>query len=100
MLANIVDIVVDERFIDKFIKLTTENHLASILEPGILRFDFMQSNDFTNHFILYEVYKNEEAVLQHKDTKHYKIWRDSVQDIMKTQRKTTHYSLIKPNFDM
>jgi quinol monooxygenase YgiN len=39
--------------------------------------------------VLYEVYRDEEAAAAHKETEHYKKWRETVAPMMKTPRHST-----------
>ncbi|MGC8766146.1 MAG: putative quinol monooxygenase [Brevinematia bacterium] len=72
MIVTIVNVWVKSEFREEFIKATIENHKNSIKEPGNLRFDFLQSKEDPNYFVLYEAYDSEESAKAHKETKHYK----------------------------
>ena len=39
-----------------FIAATRDNHLASVREPGNVRFDVLQAPDDQTRFVLYEAY--------------------------------------------
>jgi quinol monooxygenase YgiN len=41
-------------------------------EPGNLQFTVHRGCDNTNEFLLYEVYKSEQAFREHQDTEHFK----------------------------
>lgn len=41
-------------------------------EPGNLQFTLHRGCDNTNEFLLYEVYKSEQAFRDHQDTEHFK----------------------------
>lgn len=97
MLVNIVDIFVNENNIELFISYSLENQLASIKEPNVLRFDFNQDNSNPTHFVIYEVFENDEASISHKKSQHYQKWRDSVQEFMQEERHTTHYTMLAPD---
>ena len=66
------------------------------MEPGILRFDFMHQKDDTSLFLLNEVYKSEDAIIQHKETAHYALWRKTVETMMSEPRKSIKYTNIFP----
>ncbi|MCS7048241.1 MAG: antibiotic biosynthesis monooxygenase [Verrucomicrobiae bacterium] len=53
---------------------TLENARASLQEPGVARFDFLQQTDDPTRFVLFEVYRNADAPAQHKATAHYQKW--------------------------
>lgn len=82
--------------IERFKEATLENAQNSIQEPGIARFDFLAQSDSENHFTLVEVYTSSEAAAQHKETRHYQIWRDTVAPMMAEPRTNMKYSNIAP----
>ena len=96
MTVTCVHIRVREPYVDDFIQATTENHLASIKEPGNLRFDFLQSVDDPSSFLLYEAYESEETAAAHKNTNHYEKWRDRVADWMAEPRRGVRFRSICP----
>lgn len=83
--------------LDEFKKVTMENAENSLKEPGVLRFDFLQRQDDPISFMLNEVYKNEEAVLAHKDTVHYAKWRSVAEAMMEGDRERIIYKNIYPD---
>jgi (4S)-4-hydroxy-5-phosphonooxypentane-2,3-dione isomerase len=97
MIVTCVYINVKPEAVDQFIKVTTENHLASVREPGNLRFDILQKADDPCQFILYEAYESDEASASHKTTAHYLKWRDSVSSMMAEQRQGVKYNIIQPS---
>jgi len=74
-----------------FIAATEANHLETRKEPGNVRFDLLQSQDSPSDFFLYEVYKDDQAVAAHKETAHYKIWRETVEPWMAQKRQGRKY---------
>lgn len=97
MLVVIVYIHVKEEFLDVFIRETIENAQNSRLEPGIARFDFIQSKDDPSRFVLVEVYRDEAAPSHHKQTAHYARWRDAVEEMMAEPRTSEKYRNIHPD---
>ncbi len=75
-----------ERVAD-FILVTLENARNSKLEPGVVNFDLIQEEDDETKFIIFEEYQNKTAANQHKDTRHYRVWREAVMDMMAEPRK-------------
>ncbi len=61
---------------------TAENAANSLQEPGIARFDVCQQADDPARFVLVEVYYTDEDPAKHKETDHYKKWRDTVGEMM------------------
>ena len=77
--------------VDAFIEATTANANASVLEPGIARFDVVQSLEDPTRFVLVEAYRSDEAATAHKETAHYATWRDTVADMMAEPRSPVRY---------
>lgn len=96
MIATTVQIYVKLDYLDEFIEASKENHKNSINEPGNLRFDILQHIDDPSRFTFYEVYISEEEALLHKETEHYKKWRDLVRDWMAEDRIGIKHTVIAP----
>lgn len=88
---------VKEDCIEAFKEATIENASNSINEHGIARFDFVEQQDDPTRFVLVEVYRTAEAPALHKDTVHYKKWRDTVTDMMAESRSAIKYMNIQPD---
>lgn len=74
-----------------------ENARNSLKEPGIARFDVIQQQDDPSQFVLVEVYRTTEDAARHKETQHYQIWRDTVEDMMAEPRRAVKYGNIFPD---
>lgn len=61
MFVACVHVLVTPEYIEEFIAASRENAANTILEPGNLRFDVLQQADDPQRFILYEVYRDEDA---------------------------------------
>ena len=92
----LVHVHVKPEHTESFITATRRNHEASIREPGNRRFDVLQSPDDPQRFILYEAYDSAEDALRHKETEHYKNWRDSVAEWMAEPRQGITYNGLLP----
>lgn len=92
MLIVHVHVRVQPEFVDAFKKATVENARNSVLEPGIARFDVIQQSDDPSRFTLVEIYRSVEATAQHKETAHYKAWRDAVAGMLAEPRTKVKYS--------
>ena len=90
---------VKENKIEEFKKATIENAQNSINETGIARFDFVQQQDDPTRFVLVEVYRTAEDPAKHKETAHYKKWRDTVADMMAEPRSAIKFFNIHPGED-
>jgi len=98
MFVTLVHIEVLPAHVDDFIAASTANHLESVKEPGNLRFDLLQNQDYPNRFVLYEAYENESAAADHKDTSHYLKWRETVARWMAKPREGIRYTGLQPEF--
>jgi autoinducer 2-degrading protein len=78
MHVTLVHCHVKAAHLDAFVEAIRTNHLASVREPGNLRFDVLQSRDDPTRFILYEAYLDADAAAAHKETPHYLAWRETV----------------------
>jgi len=81
---------------DDFKVASLENAKNSSQEPGVARFDVLQDQADPTKFVLVEVYKTAEAPAAHKETDHYKKWRDTVQDMMAEPRQARKFSNLFP----
>ena len=90
MIATFVTVDVKPECISAFVDATRYNHVNSRREPGNVRFDVLRDRNDPNKFILYEVYVDEAAAAAHKETHHYKVWRDAVAPMMATPRSSVH----------
>ena len=83
--------------VEAFRAASLDNARASVREPGIARFDIVQSTDDPTRFVLVEVYRNAEAPAAHKQTAHYARWRDAVNDLMAEPRTSSRYVNVFPD---
>ena len=96
MLIVHVHVQVKPECIESFYQATLENARSSVNEHGIARFDVLQQTDDPARFVLVEVYRTAEAPGLHKETAHYKRWRDTVEPFMAQPRKSVKFSNIFP----
>ncbi len=92
MHVTLVYVKVKLEHLDDFVEATRANHLASIQEPGNLRFDVIQEETDPTSFVLYEAYKSDADARAHKETEHYLQWREAVADWMAEPRKGVAHS--------
>jgi (4S)-4-hydroxy-5-phosphonooxypentane-2,3-dione isomerase len=91
-----VHVSVKPDFVEAFKQASVENATSSVKEPGIARFDVIQQTDDPTKFILVEIYKTAQAPGAHKETAHYKRWRDTVMPMMAEPRQGIKYSYVFP----
>jgi (4S)-4-hydroxy-5-phosphonooxypentane-2,3-dione isomerase len=96
MLIVHVHVRVKPEALEAFKKATITNAEASRREPGIARFDLLQQADDPSRFILMEAYRTPEATAAHKETEHYKTWRDTVAGMMAEPRQSMKFANIDP----
>ena len=96
MVVTTVLVQVKKERIEDFIEATVENHRSSVKEPGNVRFDILQSDEDPARFIMYEAYESPEAAAAHKQTEHYRVWRDRVADYMAVPRRGIKYTAVAP----
>lgn len=88
---------VKEDRIEDFKQATLENARNSVKESGVARFDVVQQQDAPSRFILVEVYRTPEDPARHKETDHYKKWRDTVADMMADPRSSIKLTNVFPD---
>ncbi len=96
MYVTTVMVLVKEDRIQDFIDASIKNHEGSVKESGNRRFDILHSIEDPSKFLLYEAYDSKESAAAHKDTGHYKTWRDTVAGCMAEPRKGIAYTSIRP----
>lgn len=99
MIVRTVSVYVKPDIAAEFEAATEANHRGSIEEPGVFRFDVMRDESTAGRYLLYEVYRDTDAVAAHKETAHYQAWRDTVAPMMAKPRSGEEWSLIYPAGD-
>jgi len=83
--------------VEAFKAAATANASASRHESGVRRFDVVQQTDDPTRFVLVEVYRDASAAAAHKETEHYRLWRDTVADLMAEPRRGVQYVNVDPD---
>ncbi len=96
MLIVHVHVHVKPEFVEAFREATIENARHSVEELGVARFDVIQQEDDPTRFILVEVYRTPEDPGRHKETAHYRKWRDTVEPMMAEPRRGIRYRNVFP----
>ena len=97
MLVVHVQVQVLPERVDAFIAATQKNAAESLKEPGVARFDVLQRADDPTRFVLVEVYRTADAPAQHKETAHYRRWRDAVAPMMAGPRTSERFANVFPD---
>jgi quinol monooxygenase YgiN len=87
----IVHARVKPEFLDAFIAATKINAAESAKEPGVAQFDFLQQEDDPTKFVLFEVYRDKEAPVKHKETTHYLEWNAKTAEMFVAPRTRAWY---------
>ena len=87
MRINIVHVWVKEEHIEAFKAACRENAAASRREPLVAGFDVLREKDDPARFILIEAFRDENGPAAHKETAHYKKWRETVAPMMREDRR-------------
>ena len=95
MLVNLVDILVNPESVAAFQRITLENVRHSRQEPGIARFDLIRHLEDPARFMLVEVFRSEEAVAAHRETAHYRVWKEEVEPMMARPRHAQRYRAVE-----
>lgn len=94
MLLVAVHVQVKPECVQAFVSASKLNAEASRKEPGVAQFDVCQMADAPTRFLLVEVYRRSEDQLAHRETAHYKVWRDAVADMMAEPRNGVKYTVL------
>ncbi len=92
-----VDVQVKPEAVEAFRQATIVNARQSAEEPGVARFDVVQQVDDPAHFVLVEAYRTPEGAAAHKETAHYRTWRDAVAPMMAEPRTSVKYGNVFPD---
>jgi autoinducer 2-degrading protein len=82
--------------VEAFKAASIDNASNSLKEPGVARFDVIQQQDDPTRFLLVEVYRTVDDPAKHKETAHYKKWRDTVTDMMAEPRSAIKFDNVYP----
>ena len=96
MLIVHVHVHVKPDCVEAFRAASVENARNSVREPGIARFDVCQQADDPARFVLVEAYRTPGAPAAHKETAHYKNWRDTVESMMAEPRRSVKFANLFP----
>lgn len=92
----LVSIRVKPEHLDAFKAATFANARASLQEPGVARFDFIQQQDDPTRFMLLEAYRTPADHAAHRETPHYAAWRDTVAPMMAEPRTAQKFTNLHP----
>lgn len=96
MIVRLIRVSVKDDAVAAFEAATKLNHVGSLSEPGVLRFDVLRKPDEPGVYLLYEVYASEQAAEEHKQTAHYQEWKETVADMMARPRESETLAVVAP----
>ena len=92
MFIVLVKVQVREELLSDFKPAILENAARSIeRDPGCYRFDVLQQEDDRTKWIFYEVYENENAWVQHRNSPHFLAFK-TVADRALLSREVTRFT--------
>lgn len=78
MFVLVVSLRVKPDMDEQFLAAIEANAAASRRdEPGCRRFDVLRDNADPHHYVLYEMYDDEEAFEAHRAAPHFPLWRQA-----------------------
>jgi autoinducer 2-degrading protein len=96
MFALVVPLKVKPEMREKFLAAAQDDSICSVRdEPGCLRFDVLEDEADPNHFLLYEIYRDDAAFQAHREAPHFARWRQ-VAEGMFTEQVPTRLTLLFP----
>ncbi len=96
MIVRFITVEVRPGSEEAFEEATKVNHRESLNEPGVLRFDVLKDAETPGRYYLYEVYRDEAATKDHKETDHYHTWKREVAEYMAGDRSSVTCNVVAP----
>lgn len=97
MYIQVVYLEVHPEKLNTFMTEAAANARASLAEPGVVRFDFLQQTDAPTKFMLYEVYRSADDLEAHRHTEHFKRWAEKGVPTLIGERVRMIYRNIEPD---
>ena len=80
-LVNLVNVKIDLEVIERVKPIMMENARKAVLESDCYQFDVAVAEDDENTFIFYEIYKDEQALAEHRETPHFKAYWNLINEL-------------------
>lgn len=97
MFVLVVYLEVKPENLEAFNHEASINARASDAEPDCLRFDLLQQRDELTKFMLYEIYRSEDAFKAHQQTEHFKRWVEKGVPLLMGDRVRVVYQNVEPD---
>ena len=98
MLIQMVSINVKPGHAAEFLEAFRINYEGTRQEPGNLRFDVLRNPDDEHSFVIYEVFRSNEALDEHRKTAHYQECVRRIDPILTGPRTKTFYQAEMADF--
>jgi autoinducer 2-degrading protein len=79
----VVPMKVKEECIEDYLRALRKNVRGSHQEPGVVSFDALQSKGTPGEFLLIEVYKTPEDQTAHRNSGHFKEFKEAVGPLLR-----------------
>ena len=84
----------------RFLEAIEDNAVCSVRdEPGCLRFDVVVDNDDPDHYLFYEVYRDEEAFRAQRASDRFAGWREAADTVLSEPLEVTHAAMVVTRAD-
>lgn len=98
MYIQVVELRVKDGKIDEFLEAFRINYEGTIKEPGNVQFDLLQSKEEKNLFMVYEVFRSEDALAEHRQTPHFKECVGRFDRLLEGERKINPMSAVMARY--
>ena len=84
----------------RFLEAIEDNAVSAVRdEPGCLRFDVVCDREDPDHYLFYEVYRDEEAFAAHRASDHFARWREAADEVLSDPLEATHAAMVVTRTD-
>ncbi|GLY17099.1 hypothetical protein Kisp01_41140 [Kineosporia sp. NBRC 101677] len=91
MIALVVSLRVRPGCREEFLTAITANAEACVAdEPGCVSFDITCDREDEDHFFLYEVYRDQDAIDAHRQAPHFLAWREVAARVIEPGSQVNH----------
>ncbi len=94
MIIQQIFLTVKPSSVKEFIDYTMDNVVNSNREPGVKRFEFFKEKDSGNRFMLFEIFNTVEDQNSHRESAHYKKWKDKTADLLEIPYTRTVFDYV------
>jgi quinol monooxygenase YgiN len=89
MITRIARLTIDSTKVDLYMGLLKEQMQTAVrVEPGVISYEVFADKTNSAKITIIEIYANNDAYLSHRETPHFKKYKDAVADMVKTLELT------------